>query len=591
MTLETLQTAMRSAGKSQKGAGKFNWEYICCVEFPEGSGIKGLFAVADGSPSPARGDRASEMAVELLKDFFADFRSQPLPSDNLNLLKQCFAEINKTLINSNHREPEGGEETSQPLLTTLTAGYVQNNTLYVGHAGANILYLIDDGKIQRLTEIHPTEVAENPDEAENLTSVGVLGWDEKKLRADFFAVPIKGNSVFIFCTDGVISRLSNLTLVETWLEMRTPEAAVERLLERSEKRGAPTDASAVILQFATEEEIPSRFVGPIHYPAGAILKKYLLSAALLTLLTVLLLSSEPLLRLNIPGGAPVAEYKPQVKIESPPTPPVLPASEIVVSRIFVSVMPADARVLVNGTEVKGSSPFRISIPQGQAVKLRVERSGYIPHEETLTGEGGVSGSKLITLRQEKKEYGSLSLSCAGGCYALFLDGSRVQTTYPREELQIESLTVGRHTVRAEAGRFAQEKRVEIKAGRSAELNFEFPEAARAEAMKAERPSTAERSDSAAEQGKQVVRKDTAPAALPKPETGLKRAFFTVKTNIAGCTVMVFQNDQLVRTGFSGERMDVPPGRYIVKVMKDGHEPVVKEVELREKSSTLEFTIR
>ena len=588
MITDTSQLMLRFAGKSRKGTGKYNWDYICCMGFPAGSSIRGLFAVADGSPSPTRGDRASEKAVEYLKSCFQQLRTQPLQPDNTNLMKQCFAEINNALINSDHSTTESEEET-HPLLTTLTAGYVLDNMLFVGHTGTSVLYVIQDGKIQRLTEAHPTTIPEDTTDTENQPRPGVLGWDEKNLRADFFAFPLEKNTVFIFCTDGLGSRLTNLALVETWLETGSPEDTVEKLLERAESRGEPTDASAVVLQIASEEEPEKKFVEPIRYPGNVLFIKYFISTALLALLTILLLYRDPLLRWSIPGYAPVAEYKPKIRAESPKEPPRQPAAATLVSKIFISVIPSDAHVLVNGIKQDGSSPFSLEIPDGKTMKLRVERNGYIPHEETLMGMGDTSVSKLITLQEVKKEYGSLRIWCQEKCDAIFLDGGAVRTAFPRNYLQVEQLALGRHTVRAEAGKNAQEKRVLIRAEQPTELKFLFPHAAREETPVSENTIPPERPRTIPKTPEQIVRKETSPVTLPKVET--KRAFFTVKTNVPGCTVMVFQNNQLVRTGFSGDQMDVPPGKYSIQVTKDGYEPVVREMELRERFSIIDIVLK
>ncbi|MEW5946847.1 MAG: hypothetical protein AB1742_11675 [bacterium] len=65
----------------------------------------------------------------------------------------------------------------------------------------------------------------------------------------------------------------------------------------------------------------------------------------------------------------------------------------------------------------------------------------------------------------------------------------------------------------------------------------------------------------------------------------------IKSNVTGCSIMVFHGDQLVATGMSGDRMDLPPGKYTVQAMKEGYDSVILDVELKERFTVVEVRFK
>ena len=55
--------------------------------------------------------------------------------------------------------------------------------------------------------------------------------------------------------------------------------------------------------------------------------------------------------------------------------------------------------------------------------------------------------------------------------------------------------------------------------------------------------------------------------------------------------MVFQGGHLVITGMSGQRLDLPPGEYLIEAVKDGYDPVVETVKLDQRLQTVEMRLQ
>lgn len=597
-------TLTRSAGKSRKGAGKYNWDYLCQVEYPAGSRIRGLYAVADGSSSPSRGDLASELAVETLKDYFQHYRDGQAEgaSETSNLLKLCFSEINASLLKHRIARKEGEEE-AYPMYSTLTAGYQIGNTFHIGHTGSGAVYMIADGKIQRLTEEHTTELpAEDSSGSEGAFAPGLLGWKEQGCLAGFHTIPIEGNTVLIFCTNGVTAHLSSLALLEAWLETRSPEGMAERVLGRLEGRGAAEDASVVVFQAEAQHESAGKFVRPIRYPAHVALKKHFLVLVLLAILSALVAHREVVVnRLGTRSPAAATAEKletggPAATPSAAPAEPAAPEPELV-----LTTDPADAAVFVDGTQLRGTSPHRLRTPAGKPVSLRVEREGYIPFATTVDGAGARRGGLNIRLNRKQAEYGSIKIHCKDTCAEILIDGVSVKAAFPRNFLHHIGVKPGLHEVKARSGEHTLAKKVKVGPGKAAELRFEFPAAeppapgpALVEASRS-RPEAPEARPNPPPLPAPVTsppdRAEAPPPAPAKQSEQISRVFFTVKTDVPGCSLMVFRGGQLVLTGMSGERMDLPPGEYLIEAARDGYGPVVKKINLSRRFQIVEMRLR
>ncbi|MEW5945446.1 MAG: protein phosphatase 2C domain-containing protein, partial [bacterium] len=508
MTTASASFRARSSGKSRKGGGRYNWDYICSVEFSQGAAVAGVYAVADGSPSPTRGDLASEIAVETLKEYFQRVSSRNSIRVDAGMLRECAGEINETLLKKSIATAEDESE-RQYFHVSLSAGCIAGNTFHACHCGNTSIYVIEDGKISRLTEKHPARVPEEPP-AGGAPPPGILGWDAVNYRVDFISHPVKEDSVFILCTDGVSERIGNLALLETWLETRSPEAAAGRLMEKLESRGAGEDASVVIVHAAPAEERGDRFVKPIRYPLPVIVKKNALVLTLLAVLGTFTFFRETIMRWTFPGAAPAGETA-DAGARGQAAPPSQPETIGEPMTIFITTRPSDALVFLDGARVGGESPVKIEIAAGDAAVLRIEREGFVPYSEEIRGRAGESYSRMITLKKVKPEYGSLRIVCDRPCDAISLDGASLKTSYPRSLLIVKQVSPGEHTVTASSGGAGARKRVNVRPGEETGLSFDFAPAEKEEKRTLPAVAFAEKGAAA------PVREEAAAPAPPRAE--------------------------------------------------------------------------
>src|SRR4051794_38605514 len=197
-----------------------------------------LFAVADGMGGAQAGEIASRLGATAL-------RGGPA-GDVVELIQ----EANRKIYERSHED-----ETVSGMGTTMTVALVEDGQVRIGHVGDSRAYLIRDGKLEQLTEDHSL-VAElvrsgklSPEEAEVHPQRSVitraLGTDPD-VDVDTFSVPAHPGDVFMLCSDGLTSMVSDdeiLALVET--HRSDLEKAAKALVDAANRGGGEDNITIV----------------------------------------------------------------------------------------------------------------------------------------------------------------------------------------------------------------------------------------------------------------------------------------------------------------------------------------------------------
>jgi serine/threonine protein phosphatase PrpC len=162
-----------------------------------------LFVVADGMGGAQAGEVASEMAVESFESGLPGGRS---PAEGLvHLIEDANRRIHERSRNEAQRAGMG---------TTVTAAYVGEREVTIGHVGDSRAYVLRDGELLRLTRDHSLvgelvargklteEQAERHPQRSVITrSVG----PEPEVQVDVQTYQARGGDVFLVCSDGLTS--------------------------------------------------------------------------------------------------------------------------------------------------------------------------------------------------------------------------------------------------------------------------------------------------------------------------------------------------------------------------------------------------
>jgi protein phosphatase len=205
-----------------------------------------LFAVADGMGGHAAGETASRIAVETLRDYYAD----DFDGSFRDKLERLIGEANCRIYSQAQTSP-----TLRGMGTTLTVALLTSTTLNLGQIGDSRAYLVRGKAITQLTDDHSL-VAEQirqgiltEEEAANHPARNIitraLGTKEK-VEADFTTCALEPDDRILVCSDGLHGVVSNDELLRIVLASPDAPVACERLIARANEGGGPDNITVIM---------------------------------------------------------------------------------------------------------------------------------------------------------------------------------------------------------------------------------------------------------------------------------------------------------------------------------------------------------
>jgi serine/threonine-protein phosphatase Stp1 len=214
----------------------------------------GLWIVADGMGGHQGGKFASSAVVEALSGIELDHDGEGL----LSGVQRAIGAANTAIYEASQDGRRMG--------TTIVGLTLDDTCFTCFWAGDSRAYLLRDAKLYRLTKDHTRvqdmvdsglltseEAASHPMAHVLSRAIGV----EEQVQLGTVRDVLLANDVFFLCSDGVHGVVKDSELTETLLH-RGPAGACKELLELVLKRGAPDNASMIVVacQQATAIAIP-----------------------------------------------------------------------------------------------------------------------------------------------------------------------------------------------------------------------------------------------------------------------------------------------------------------------------------------------
>jgi len=245
---------VRSGVRSDVGAVRVNNEDAFLAD-PQTQ----LFVVCDGVGGRAGGGEASALAVDHIGqtvarqrkslEEFASGTGQTARRDVANLLERAISDASRRVRHHAVANPQ-----LTGMATTAAALLVAGDQAFVAHVGDSRVYLSRAGVLHCLTEDH--SVANDmrrrgrvPDGSvaagyhEVLTrALGVLD----TARVDLLDLEVLSKDRFLLCSDGVHAVVGD-SVMQGLVVRGEPQQAAEELIEAALQRGAPDNATAVVV--------------------------------------------------------------------------------------------------------------------------------------------------------------------------------------------------------------------------------------------------------------------------------------------------------------------------------------------------------
>lgn len=201
------------------------------LETPDGRVLdaKGLYLICDGMGGHAGGEVASNLAVDILKQYFQANWQGELPSEAT--IREAILQANQAIYDINQQEVRSG---SARMGTTLVMALVRNTKVAIAHVGDSRIYCFSRSRgLQQLTVDHevgqreikrgvdPLMAYSRPDAYQLTQALGPR--DEDYVKADVRFLELEEDSLLILASDGLTD---NNVLESYW------ESHIAPILER-----------------------------------------------------------------------------------------------------------------------------------------------------------------------------------------------------------------------------------------------------------------------------------------------------------------------------------------------------------------------
>jgi protein phosphatase len=213
-----------------------------------------FFLVADGMGGQCAGEKASELAVELISQRLAqsiDFQKDDA-SRVTEAVDRAIAHANSEIMALGELEPD-----YHNMGTTITFLLSVANQLYVGGVGDSRTYLLRDGTLHQLTKDHSLTQALvdagtiTPEEAANHRYRNVLwrylGTKEGGARVEPRTIEPRAGDRFLLCSDGVSDGTTDELIADVLRSQPDPQMAAETVVRLAEEGGSRDNITCVVV--------------------------------------------------------------------------------------------------------------------------------------------------------------------------------------------------------------------------------------------------------------------------------------------------------------------------------------------------------
>lgn len=221
-----------------------------------------LFVVSDGMGGEAHGEVASALAVETLVKHCVDGDTnpatslygdpQPELSGRARRLASAVHLANRKIFQAADDHPE-----QRGMGATLTAAWLNDNSLSVAHVGDSRAYLLRSGALQQLTSDHSLVAeqvrrgiltAAEADQSEmQSVLLRALGTQEE-VDVDAEDHPLFPGDILLLCSDGLTRMLTEPEIAGTLQVETSPQKAADKLIELANDSGGADNITVIVIR-------------------------------------------------------------------------------------------------------------------------------------------------------------------------------------------------------------------------------------------------------------------------------------------------------------------------------------------------------
>ncbi|MBA1444879.1 MAG: protein phosphatase 2C domain-containing protein [Chromatiales bacterium] len=213
----------------------------------------GIVIVADGMGGANGGEIASQLAVDLLMQYFTDDERNPIAESD-HQLQESLSVVNNAILEAAEQMPE-----LQGMGTTLVLGMFDENHLRYAHVGDSRLYRLRNGKLTPLTRDHSLieDMIDKQVFSSSLEAIeagvprNILSkafGTAPNVEADIAKTDLKVGDIYLFCSDGLTSIVSDEKIEDELLSTdKNLIKQVDELIENACNNGGTDNVSIVLV--------------------------------------------------------------------------------------------------------------------------------------------------------------------------------------------------------------------------------------------------------------------------------------------------------------------------------------------------------
>lgn len=213
--------------------------------------LPNLFMVADGMGGHQAGDYCSRMLISRISEELSEAGDGKLP---LKALRDAIQKANDELCREASQDPK-----LSGMGSTLTAAFIEEDTLYVMNIGDSRLYISD------MENIVPRQVTRDHSYVEEMVSAGLMKRGSEiynrnkniitravgigfRLDIDVFEVPVREDTEILICSDGLTNMVSDHEIGCILRENDDIHEAAMELIRAANGHGGRDNISVVLVR-------------------------------------------------------------------------------------------------------------------------------------------------------------------------------------------------------------------------------------------------------------------------------------------------------------------------------------------------------
>lgn len=209
--------------------------------------------VCDGMGGNNGGDIASKIAIEVISKNISDYLRENQNSEYIiGLMKESVELASKAIFDESKKD-----EDLKGMGTTVVLGVINNNCLYVVHAGDSRAYLIRNAKIEQISTDHSmvqhmVEMGEiTAEEARNHSQKNIITKAlgvESNVNPDHSIIELNDKDIILLCTDGLSNHLEDDEICKMFSKYSLEELP-DILINKCNARGGKDNITVSLIEY------------------------------------------------------------------------------------------------------------------------------------------------------------------------------------------------------------------------------------------------------------------------------------------------------------------------------------------------------